>query len=123
MHALIIEDQRLFAMLVEDELRELGYTSFDVVETEGAAIEAANSRCPDLITADQRLKSGLGVTAIRAICTGRHIPFVFITSYHQEVREHLPDAVLVGKPFWPPTLRTAIDQAVEVSRRRTNPSI
>ena len=117
MHALIIEDQKLFAMLVEDELRELGYTSFDVADTEDAAIEAAALRRPDLITADQRLASGLGVSAIRAICAHRQIPFVFITSYRDEVREQFPDAVLVGKPFWPPTLRHAIDQAIGVSRR------
>ena len=70
MHALIIEDQKLFAMLVEDELRELGYTSFDAADTEDAAIEAAGLRRPDLITADQRLASGLGVSASRAICFG-----------------------------------------------------
>ena len=119
MHALIIEDQKLFAMLVEDELRELGYTSADIVETETGAIEAAALRCPDLITADQRLANGSGVAAIRAICADRHIPFVFITSYHNEVREEFPHAVLVGKPFWPPTLRQAIDQAIGVSRLGT----
>ena len=119
MHALIIEDQKLFAMLVEDELRELGYTSADIVETEAGAIEAAALRCPDLITADQRLANGSGVAAIRAICADRHIPFVFITSYHNEVREEFPHAVLVGKPFWPPTLRQAIDQAIGVSRLGT----
>ena len=120
MHALIIEDQKLFAMLVEDELRELGYTSFDVADTEADAIAAAAARKPDLISADQRLKSGLGVAAIRAICADRHIPFVFITSYRNEVREHFPDAVLLGKPFWPPTLRDAIEQAIVVSQRDAN---
>ena len=122
MHALIIEDQNLFALLVEDELRELGYTSVDIVETEAGAIEAAALRRPDLITADQRLADGSGVAAIRAICADRHIPFVFITSYRSEVREQFPDAVLLGKPFWPPTLRHAIDQAIGVSRRGMQPS-
>lgn len=117
MHALIIEDQVVFALLVEDELRELGYDSIDVVDTEAAAIQSAAKRCPDLITADQRLASGSGVSAIRAICADRHIPFVFITSYPEEVREELPEAPLLGKPFWPPRLQEAIKQAIVVSQR------
>lgn len=86
MHALVIEDQALFAMLLEDELRELGYSSFDIVATEADAINSAANNRPDLITADQRLAAGSGVDAIRAICTEHHIPFVFVTSYQDEVR-------------------------------------
>lgn len=117
MHALVIEDQELFASLIADELAELGYASVDIAATEEAAIEAAEVRRPDLITADQRLATGLGVSAIRAICADRHIPFVFITSYREEVREEFPDAVTLGKPFWPPSLRQAIDEAIEVSHQ------
>jgi CheY-like chemotaxis protein len=113
MHALIIEHVHIFALAVEDELRELGYTSIEVVDTDDDAIQSAARRCPDLITADQRLASGSGVNAIRAICGDRHIPFVFITSYRDEVREAFPEAVLVGKPFMPPTLREAIGTAIE----------
>ena len=120
MHALIIEDQNVFALLVEDELREFGYNSFDIVFNEAAAIKSATERCPDLITADQRLTSGSGVDAIRAICTDRQIPFVFITSYRSEVREHLPDAIVLGKPFWPPTLHEAIKQAISVNQQGLN---
>lgn len=122
MHALIIEDQIAFALLVEDELRDLGYSSFDIVDTEAAAIVSATDRCPDLITADQRLASGSGVNAIRAICAHRYIPFVFITSYRNEVREQPPEAMVLGKPFWPPTLHQAIEQAIAVSRQEANVS-
>ena len=34
MHALIIQDQFLIATLIEDELRELGYSSSDIVDRE-----------------------------------------------------------------------------------------
>lgn len=103
-------------MLIEDELRDLGYNSVVIVATESEAIASATERCPDLITADQRLSSGSGVAAIRAICSDRRIPFVFITSYRNEVREAFPQAVVLGKPFWPPTLEDAIAHAVGVSR-------
>jgi DNA-binding response OmpR family regulator len=60
-HALIIEDQFLIASLIEDELRELDYISFDVVDREQEAVAAAERRCPDLITADDRLTNGSGI--------------------------------------------------------------
>ena len=117
MHALIIENQFLLATLIEVELRELGYASFEVVDTEADAIRSAAANCPDLITADHRLTEGTGVEAIRMICSERPIPVVFITAYPQEVREKLPDAVLLGKPFAPRALREAVGQAIVVSRR------
>lgn len=123
MHALILEDQTIFAMLVEDELRELGYTSFDIVDTEEAAIMCAADRCPDLISADERLASGSGVAAIRTICADRRIPFVFITSYPNEVRKELPDAPLLGKPFWPPRMKDAIKRAIVASQQGDKPSV
>ncbi|HEX8533819.1 MAG TPA: response regulator [Allosphingosinicella sp.] len=68
MHALIIEDQFLIAALIEEELRELGYSSFDVVDRELSAVAAAERKCPDLITADERLTDGSGVEAVQKIC-------------------------------------------------------
>ena len=52
MHALIIEDEFLTAQLIEDHLRDLGYTSFSFAMDETEAIAAASDRCPELITSD-----------------------------------------------------------------------
>jgi CheY-like chemotaxis protein len=112
MHALIIEDQFLVAALIEDVLRELGYTSFDLVDTEAEAIQAARERCPDLIIADERLSEGSGVKAVRVICADRSIPVVFITEYRTEVHREVPDAVLVGKPFGARALCEAVERSV-----------
>ncbi|WP_324808778.1 response regulator [Sphingomonas sp. LY29] len=112
MHALIIENQFLIATHVEDCLRDLGYTSFDVVETEEASIAAAEEHCPDLITADHKLASGTGVDAIHAICADRNIPFVFITCYPKEVERELPDAKILAKPISSDALSDAVREAV-----------
>ncbi|MES2904262.1 MAG: response regulator [Pseudomonadota bacterium] len=120
MRALVIEDQSLFATMVEEELRELGYDEVEVVATEREAIASATKICPDLITADHRLSSGTGVEAIRVICSDKRIPFVFITSYPEEVRKELPSAVMLSKPFWPPKLKAAIAHAIGVSRMGTD---
>lgn len=80
-HVLIIEDEELIALDIEDILGRQGATSFDLVDTEQAAIAAAEARRPDLITVDVVLKAGFGPAAVDAI-TARHgpIPVIFITA-------------------------------------------
>jgi CheY-like chemotaxis protein len=99
MHALIIEDEPLIALLIEDHLRANGYTSVAFAVTQAEAVAAARTRCPDLITSDVRLPEGCGIAAVEAICGNRPIPVVFITATAWEVRERLRDAVVVAKPF------------------------
>jgi DNA-binding response OmpR family regulator len=113
MHALIIEDQFLVAALIEDMLRDLGYTSFHVVSGAADAIRAAGERRPDLVTADHRLADGDGdgVGAVRAICAAGAVPVVFISEYGEEVRALAPEAVLIAKPFNDRMLRAAVEKA------------
>jgi CheY-like chemotaxis protein len=111
MHALIIEDQALIAMMVEDELCALGFTSFDVATTQQEAIAAAERRCPDLITADDRLTTGSGIDAVRIICAELSIPTVYIVGNPYELRRRLPDTIVVGKPFTANELLEAIQRA------------
>lgn len=108
MHALIIEDEPLIAIQIEDHLRDLGYKSFDVAVTQEQAVEAAQKRCPDLITADMRLPEGSGVDAVQAICSDKWIPVVFITGTWWEVRDRIEDAVIVNKPFHRAELAKAV---------------
>ncbi|HST35256.1 MAG TPA: response regulator [Allosphingosinicella sp.] len=122
MHALIIEDNFLIATLIEDILRGLGYTSFDFAEREADAIRAAERRCPDLITADQRLTDGSGVDAVRAICAGRAIPAVFISDYQEDVRRLAPDAILIGKPFNDRMLSEAVARAIAAPMQAGQPA-
>lgn len=118
MHVLIIEDQFLTSTLIEDTLRDLSYTSFDMVDTEEAAIRSATQQCPDLIIVDQRLTRGTGVNAIRVICAERPIPVVFLTDYGDEVLKLVPDAVLLRKPFADRSLREAVGQAIVSCRHK-----
>lgn len=80
-HVLIIEDEPLIALDIEDILARLGATSFDIVDTEQGAVEAAAARQPALITADAILRVGFGRAAVEAI-VHRHgpIPTIFITA-------------------------------------------
>lgn len=115
MHALIIEDQSLIAMTLEDDLSELGFTSFDFTTSEEEAIAAAKTRCPHLITADDRLTSGSGIEAVRIICAEQAIPTVYIVGNPHELRGALPGTTIIGKPFKMEELREAVQRAAQMS--------
>ena len=112
MHALVIEDNFLIATQIEDGLSVLGYETFDLVDTESAAIDATRIRCPDLITADDRLASGTGLAAVHAICAEQVIPVVFILGSALTPAHMLPYASVIGKPFGGLCLRDAVGQAI-----------
>ena len=112
MHALIIEDDVSAVDSIEQALRALGYTSFDIAFSGAEARASAHRRCPDLITADLRLVDGSGVEAVLDICSHMAIPVVFITSHPVEIGGLLPDAIIVEKPFERGTLEPALARAV-----------
>lgn len=115
MHALIIEDEFLTAQLIEDRLRDLGFTSFAFAMDEEEAIAAAAERCPDLVTADVQLSSGCGIDAVQRICDQKPIPVLYITGTAMTVRERCPWAVVIQKPFGMADLRDAVREARKVA--------
>jgi DNA-binding response OmpR family regulator len=110
MHALIIEAEPLVATRLEMALQEMGYTSFDVVDRENAAVEAAATRCPDLITANEKLASGSGVTAVQRICEHIAVPVIFIVSEPPRRELEVPFSIALLKPFDEERLREAVAQ-------------
>ncbi|HEX8526104.1 response regulator [Allosphingosinicella sp.] len=119
MHALIIEQEAWVVLTIEDALRELGYTSFDVAVSGEQALGLARKRCPDLITSDVRLGTCSGIETVRTICSEGYIPVVFITATGWEVRQTSPDLALVQKPFAAGDLKAAIAKANSLSGTST----
>jgi CheY-like chemotaxis protein len=113
-HALVIEDVPIIAMMIQDELAELGF-SVTVAATEAQAIALAEVRCPDLIMADARLKEGSGVEAVRQICRDRPIPVIFMTGDPGAVEVAIGEAVLLEKPFTTIQLKSGINTAGPIS--------
>lgn len=111
-HALIIEDNRLIAMMIEDELAEHGYELIEIASSQMQAIQMAAVRCPDLITVDDKLDSGTGVETIREICRHQAIPVVFIAADPEAIENAISDAIVIRKPFSRPQLTSAIDAAL-----------
>ena len=108
MHALIIEDEPLIAILIENILREKGYTSFAYAGSADEAVAAAQSRCPDLITSDVSLNPGNGIDAVTRICGDSRLPVIFLTSRAEEVEERRPTALVLRKPFSSTALLEAV---------------
>jgi CheY-like chemotaxis protein len=111
MHALVIEDDAITAMMIEDELRDLGYSSVNTASTEQEAIEAVARRCPDLVTSDGSLFHGTGVGAVRKIRAAFAVPVIFITGDPDQARNCIPDAPVVEKPFSISQLVAAVEAA------------
>jgi len=115
MHALIIEDSLLIAMMVEDHLGELGYTSFSVADNQAEAVAMARAHAPDLIAADDSLIEGSGILAVREICADRVIPTIFMLGDTEKAREKGAPAYgcVIAKPFLFDTLKDAVAVAID----------
>jgi CheY-like chemotaxis protein len=99
MHALVIEDDAITAMLIEDELHELGFRTVETASSEEQALAAVGRRCPDLITSDGSLTIGNGVTVVQKIRRVCRVPVIFITGDPQRAKLSIPDAPILEKPF------------------------
>lgn len=117
--ALIIEDELLVAFSVEEALRQIGYLTFEIARSVEEAIQAAERECPDLIVTNHRIVGGTGTDAVLAICSDKAIPVVFVSASGPEIRERLPDALIVDKPFTLPNLESAIDAASNTPFRQS----
>lgn len=99
MHALVIEDDAIIALLIKDELRELGFRSVDLASTEEEAVKSVAQRRPDLVTADRSLLAHTGGRVLRQIRSSLAVPVVFITGDPDRAEECLPGAPVLEKPF------------------------
>jgi DNA-binding response OmpR family regulator len=111
MRALIIEPQIFTSFMIEDALRDAGYTSIDMVTTEEEAVASAEADPPDLVTAAVELHRGSGIQAVERIRSKLKVPVLFITQHIRQVRARDPQASVVKKPFAAAHLPPAIAAA------------
>jgi DNA-binding response OmpR family regulator len=111
MRALIIEPQIFTSFMIEDALRDAGYTSIEMVTTEEEAVASAEAQPPDLVTAAVELHRGSGIRAVERIRMKLKVPVLFITQQIGRVRAGDPKAPVVKKPFAAAHLPPAIAAA------------
>ncbi len=111
MRALIIEPQIFTSFMIEDALRDAGYTSIAMAATEDEAVACAEAEPPDLVTAAVELQRGSGIRAVERIRAKLKVPVLFITQQIARVRARDPQAPVVKKPFTIAHLPPAIAEA------------
>lgn len=114
----IVEDDKLMADLLEDQLREMGYCVIDKVFSAEDAVARLAARIPDLVLMDIRLRGKMdGIDAARFINGWYQIPIVFLTAYSdREIQQRVPTANPFGyllKPFGNEELRIVIEVALQ----------
>jgi len=111
MHALIIEQDSWITLMIEDVLRDLGFSSFAFAASPEAALASAGQHCPDLITAEVRLGAASGIEVVREICAGKEVAVLFVTATPWEVRTADAGAAVVPKPFCSASLKDGVGRA------------
>ena len=82
---LLVEDEVITAMLMEAQLKKIGYTLTNHVTTGENAITATLLKRPDIILMDIRLAGNIdGIEAASVIKSETNIPIIFITSYDDQ---------------------------------------
>jgi CheY-like chemotaxis protein len=111
---LLVEDEVIIAMLVQEQMRDVGYESLTFVTTGEKAIAQARQDPPDLVLLDIGLSGKIdGLEAASVICAEMGIPIAFISGYADaailEKAQSLKPLGFFSKPLEIEELKAAID--------------
>jgi two-component system cell cycle sensor histidine kinase/response regulator CckA len=79
---LVVEDERIVAMDIQQELIQLGYDAYAVASSGEEAITRSAERCPDIVLMDIRIEGHLDGIETAAILRERFgVPVIFLTAH------------------------------------------
>ena len=109
---LILDDEALIAMMIEDEVRELGAETVLIFSDPSEAMDAASTAPLDCAILDIFIRGKADYLVARTLLS-RGVPFVFSTGRIPEsLDEDFRHVPVLSKPFSPAELQTAISQAM-----------
>lgn len=106
---LIVEDESLIAMMMADQLVELGYIIVGPAFTIAEARHLASDASIDAALVDLNL-NGVLAEEVAEILSRRGIPFLFITGYEQPPSGFYENIGCLNKPCPIDDLRSAIER-------------
>ena len=112
LRVLVVEDDRVIALLLAETVKNLGHSVCAIAATEAEAVALAQTHQPDLMIVDAGLRDGDGVAAVDTILKTRFVAHLFVTGDARKVRSLHPDAIILEKPFFESELVLAIKQAL-----------
>ena len=114
---LVVEDERVVALDIRSQLRNLGYDVPTIVSRGEDAVQTATELSPDLVLMDIHLRGEMdGIQAAQHIRTHLDIPVIYLTAYAdddtlQRAKVTEPFGYVV-KPFEERELYTTIEMAL-----------
>ncbi len=115
---LLVEDDYIISMLLEKQIRKMGYEVASKVESGEKAIEKTKEEKPDLILMDIELAGDIdGIETVRQIRKFSDVPVIYLTGNANEKTREIavstnPDGFLV-KPVDMDVLKQHVRQIVE----------
>ena len=116
---LVLEDEKIVALDIARIVEEMGHRLCGMAADRDEAVQLAMRTQPALVLADVQLRGGdSGIDAVRDILARLEAPVVFVTGYPERLLtgSEVEPIFVVAKPFRPQTLKTAIAQALSLSR-------
>lgn len=118
---MIVEDERIFARDLQQQLRSLGYDSSASAASGEEALALARRRKPDVVLMDVHIKGAMDGVATAELLRAEHdVPVIFLTAHADD--RTLGRATSTGphgyllKPIKPAELRTTIEIAIAKHR-------
>jgi two-component system, response regulator PdtaR len=114
---LIVEDEFIIAMLIEKQVRKLGYHIAGMVTSGEQAIEQVKKGATDLVLMDIKINGGLdGIETMQEIRRFSDIPVIYITgnsdsTTRDKAEETSPTGYII-KPIDSTLLRSTIELAL-----------
>ena len=112
--ALIVEDEPLFAISLEADMRALGFDICDLASDGEKALSHAMSNQPDVVLMDVNLEGDReGIEAAKSLREECDVPIVFVTGCTDRdtvarIHELVPGAPVLPKPVWRDRLADAV---------------
>ena len=110
---LVAEDDELVALMLSDQLAEMGFGEIEITSSVAAALQKLGAFRPDVALLDVQLADG-STSALARVLNMRSIPFAVMSGDPAKARRLSPPKVPpLAKPFSPATLREAIQAALD----------
>ena len=110
---LIVEDEAILALGLSMVIEAMGCTVVGPCRDLQDGLRGAGSDNLDFALLDYDLSQGTDSLPIAALLTERAVPFAFVTgTSEEEIRRHVPDAVIVPKPASQDTLEAVLSRAL-----------
>lgn len=109
---LVVEDEPLIAMMLEDALRDYGYSVVGPVENLKSAIQLAATERIDTAVVDINI-DGQIADAVADKLIERGIPFLFVSGYQRKLGLRYGAIPLLRKPFSIDDLHRAVENLLQ----------